>query len=985
MRRFGMAARLLCWLAAGFGTMASAALPSPLSDYYRDIWTTREGLPHNTINAIAQTDDGYLWFATWEGPTRFNGREFTVLDRAERIGLPDVGIRALLTEPDGSLILGGARGGLARGQAGEWRGWEPAPGTVLALHRDRLGRLWVGTEVNGLLRIDPDGGRRHYEADQGLAGGAVLAFLEDDRGRLWIGSSAGLSWLEGDSLKAVAPESGLPSVSITALQQDAQGRLLVGTEQGIFVGLPNERFEPLSPELAGLAVSQLLAEADGSLWIGTSNAGLMRIGVLGTERFGVEQGLPNSRVLTIFRDREDSLWIGTNAGLMRLRDAPMVSHTRARGLAGDYVRSVMRHSDGGLWVGSSEGLSRIDEAGIRHVGQDSELARESVLSLAEADNGDLWIGTFSRGVWRWDGSRVVERLDRAVGLPSNEVRAILPAADGSLWLGTSLGVAQWRDGVVRVLTEEAGLPGHFVFSLMQDRDGGIWIGTGAGAAVYRDGVLQRLALESADGAAAAFAFWQDPGSGDVWIASDRGLIRWRASDASLQVVGRDAGLPFDKLFSVVPDHRGNLWLSANRGVLRVARSEAEAVADGRLDRLVVDRFGESDGMASSQCNGGSTPAATLAQDGSVWFATSRGAVAVQPARLARFAERPPPVVIERASADGRGLKLVDGLQLPAGVGRVQVEFAGLGFVMPERLRYRYRLDGFDQDWVERGALADAELTNLPPGDYRFRVVSAYADGDWSPVEATWRFSVAPYWWQRTDVRVLSLLAAIGLLAFGVRMRTRQLHRRGLRLRALVEQRTADLNRQAQRLLAVDAERNELLERLREQSEASERQAREDALTGLPNRRAFDESLAEAVSRARLRGEALCLVLLDVDHFKRINDQHSHMVGDAALRAVGEALASAARPGDSISRWGGEEFALLLPDTSADVAVQEAERLRQAIAAIDGEALAPGLSLTASFGVALDVGTCQYDRLVSRADAAMYRAKQSGRNRVCLAD
>jgi len=387
-------------------------------------------------------------------------------------------------------------------------------------------------------------------------------------------------------------------------------------------------------------------------------------------------------------------------------------------------------------------------------------------------------------------------------------------------------------------------------------------------------------------------------------------------------------------------------------------------------------------MASSQCNGGSTPAAALAPDGSVWFATSKGAVAVQPSRLARFAERPPPVVIERASADGRELPLRDGLQLQAGVNRVQVEFAGLGFVMPQRVRYRYRVDGFDQQWVERGAPADAELTNLPPGDYQFRVVASYVDGDWSPNEASWLFSVAPHWWQRREVQLLALLVVLGLIALAIRLRTRQLRLRGVRLRTLVEQRTADLNRQTERLLAVDAERNALLERLRQQSEAFERQAREDALTGLPNRRAFDEALADAMLRAREHGEALSLVLIDVDHFKRINDRYSHAVGDAALRAVADALRAAVRPGDGISRWGGEEFAVLLPDTDADTALHQADRLREAIAAIDGESLAPGVRLSASLGVAQDSGSGHHDRLVSRADAAMYRAKQAGRNRVC---
>lgn len=956
------------------------AVTAPLQDYFRETWGTREGLPHNTINAMAQTPDGYLWIATWEGPARFNGRSFTVFDRGEAIGLPDPGTRALTVDRDGVLRVGGVRGGLARRNARGWLGESPVSGLVVSLHRDRQDRLWIGTEANGLIRIDPDGRRQTWTAPAELPGG-VPAIVEDTRGGLWFANTGGLLRLEGEALRPVPADAGLPALPVTALALDPADRLLVGTERGVYRQQADGRFAPLDPGLAEVAVTQLLADADGSVWVGTVNSGLLRVGPLGVERLDVADGLPNSRVLSLLRDREDSLWVGTNGGLMRLRDAPFSSHTTQRGLADDFVRSVLAHRDGSLWVGTSKGVSRYGSDDSRPVTLGGPLAQLSVLSLAEAGNGDVWIGTFANGLLRWRDGAIVERLGREQGLPAEEVRAVTETADGALWIATARGVLRRQAGVSTVLTEAEGLPGNFSMSLLADRQGAVWIGTGAGVAIHDGRSLRRLPLESV-GVAYAFAFFEDAERGAVWIASDRGLIRHRRADGALARVGREAGLPFEKIFSITLDDQDHFWLSGNRGVLRLSRRDLEAVADGRIRSLPVDTFGEADGMASAQCNGGSGPAAARRPDGSIWFATAVGVASVRPERLSEFAERAPPVAIERVALDGRELPRVDGQQLPPGSNRLEIDVAGLGFVMPQRIRYRYRVDGFDRDWIERGNLSTVELTNLPPGDFTFRVAASYPQGRWSEVEASWRFSVQPRFWQRTEVQVIGGLAALALLAFGLRWRTRQLRRRATELGALVDLRTADLHRQTARLLSADAERNALLEQLREQSEAFERQAHEDALTGLANRRAFDARLAEAVAAARRHGRPLCLALIDIDHFKRINDHYSHAAGDEALKAVADTLRSAARASDIVARWGGEEFAVLLPDTELAAGLISAERLRVAIGAIDCAAFAPGRRLAVSIGVASDAGYGSHERLLARADAALYRAKQDGRDRVC---
>ena len=283
--------------------------------------------------------------------------------------------------------------------------------------------------------------------------------------------------------------------------------------------------------------------------------------------------------------------------------------------------------------------------------------------------------------------------------------------------------------------------------------------------------------------------------------------------------------------------------------------------------------------------------------------------------------------------------------------------------------------------MERGTLRFAQFTNLAPGDYMFRVAAANPDGEWSRDEARLSFRVVPALTQRSEFWLLLALAGLILLYALYKWRVHALQQAQLRLRNLVDQRTADLRQQTERLTEADTEKTALLGRLREQSEAFERQAREDPLTGLANRRSFDELLALEFARAQRSGQPLSVALADLDHFKRINDGYSHAAGDAALRAVAIMMRAACRGADVLARWGGEEFALLFPDTTLDEAQRVCERLRLAVENYDCAAFAPGHRFTVSIGVSDLTGLNHHEKLITRADANLYEAKKRGRNQV----
>ncbi len=956
----------------------------PLSDYFRESWTTRDGLPHNTINGIIQSQDGYLWFATWEGAARFDGRHFTVFGRNEIAGMPDSGMRAMYVDYDGQLLFGGSRGGMARHLNGQWQTL-PAVGKLINdIVRDRHSHLWIATEGGGLFIQTPDGRIQQFGAEDGLPPTVIYRLLQDKNGIIWIATQQGLYWinsLDKDAkFQLVGPAQGLAVTSIFALAYAADGDLLVGTEQGAY-RKEGDQFSLLHSALADVAVSALMVEQQ-QIWLGTVHSGLMRLSQLGLEQLRVEDGLPNNRVLALIQDKEKSIWVGTNSGVLRLRDAPFTNLTIAKGLADNYVRTVLEHSDGTAWVGTSFGLNRIVNGQVSEQLLPDGNTVGSVLSLAEGPDGDLWVGTYTDGVLRFRQQQLVARYNRQHGLPANEVRALLPLADGGCWIGTAGGLALLDGNQFHTFRAADGLPGDFITALSLQRNGLLWVGTGSGLAVRQQGKFRTLPIAALDNSDYVFDFYQPPASDELWFATDRGIARVEPNSLALQLVGRSAGLPFDKVFAIVPQGQDYFWLSTNRGVLRIRQQDARAVATAQTKRLLgYELFGESDGMLSAQANGGSSPAAMARRNGSLWFATSQGVAMVDPSRLKDFALRTPPVVVQQLLADGQFYPLTEA-SFPAGTKRIELQFAGLSYVMPTRIQYRTKLVGFDQDWVARGSQNVAEYTNLPPGTYQFLVSAAYPDGDWSATPALLRFEITPFFWQRP----LFIAAAVLLLCLALwllyRWRMASLWRSEQKLRQQVQAKTAELQQQAVVLRATVSEKSLLAEKLREQATAFALQAREDGLTGLANRRAFDEQLAAEFTRAQRLQHQLCLVLLDVDHFKKINDNWSHLVGDQVLKALAQVLTTFCREIDVAARWGGEEFALLLPETSLTQGVEVCERLRQAIAALDFSAIAPGLRVTASFGVVVNTGLPHYDKLISRADRLLYQAKEQGRNQVC---
>ncbi|RFF32224.1 ligand-binding sensor domain-containing diguanylate cyclase [Wenzhouxiangella sediminis] len=950
---------LLCLVLPGLAHPQVGRLP--FDDLHHQVWTTREGIPHNTINAIAQTPDGYLWFATWEGIARFNGHRFRLFERGPETGLPDAGVLSLSVDEGGRLVAAGARGGLSLTDGHSWQPLATAPTMITHAVIDSHRQLWIATQGAGVIRRQLDESGRMVAQESFLSSASAHQVLTDDRGA-WAATSRGLLRIPHVGEARLVSGTDLPSAPVLSLLADDDGRLFVGTEQGLYVrdGL-EQPFRSVHARLDDLAVSALLEDRGGALWIGTINSGLYRLNGGGVRHLGTQDGLPNNRVVSLYQDFEHSLWVGTNGGLFRLRSAPFVTTTRDQGLVGNYVRAVMPHADGSLWVGTSEGVSRIDGEQARTVGDGDDPIALSTLSLAQMPGGDVLIGTHSDGVLHWRDGQVVARHDRASGLPSNDIRYILVDREQRIWIATASGLARVDQEGTTVFLPRDGLPGDFVIAVEEDSRGQIWVGTGFGLARYAGGHFEPISLYHLDEAMYVYGIHEDRTRYRLWLATDRGLVRYDPISGDAELVGRSAGMPVDKLFHVVDDRHGAFWLTSNRGIIRVLQEQAVAVADGEREKIDFELYTEGDGLLSAQANGGAGPPAAW-HEGRVWVATAVGLASVDPDHLTRYEDTVLPVSIEHFAADGNEQRIDGPVKLPAGTGRVTIQYAGLGFIMPQRIRYRTKLEGFDDEWVDRRGQNVAEYTNLGPGDYVFRVSAAYPYGDWNGSETSLRFSIAPLPWQRAWFWVVVILALSGLIGLATQWRMRRLERRARELSAQVDEKTRELKQQAENF---------------------ERQARIDQLTGLANRRAFDEWLAEEFRRSRSEDRPLSLVIMDLDHFKRVNDEYSHLIGDEVMRVVADVLRKHVRAGDQAARWGGEEFTLTFHDIDGEQAAGISERIRRSIETTDFGRLAPDLTITASFGVSDNRQAQNYEDLLRQADQALFRAKDEGRNRVVV--
>ena len=819
------------------------------SQYIHSSWTLDDGLPHSTVRAITQSADGNLWVGTYEGLARFNGFGFRVISRSTSPAIPNNSVIALLRGRDGALWIG-TNHGLAR-MDGETittiDGAEGAEGpSIQAIAESADGTLWAATNGSGLLRVS--GGRvTRFGAAEGFGSEILSSLAIGHDGAVWAGTNGGgLVRVSRGTVTTISTAEGLGNDVVLSLVMARDGGLWIGCAQGLFllrdvkISGPGGR-----APLAADSVSALLEDLSGTLWIGTYSRGLFRYDRKRDElaRYDARPGLLDESVRTIFEDVEGGLWLGTNGGLERLDAGAVVSYTTSEGLTNDYVRSVLETRDGAMWIGTAGGLARLRDGRFTIFDVSDGLAASYVFSLAEGRDGTLWIGT-PGGLSRARGDRFETVLTTKEGLSNNSVRAIHEGRDGTLWLGTDLGLNAWRGGVVTTFGAADGLGSDYVMGLAEGADGTMWVATdGGGVASIGGGTTRRWSVREGMSSDHILSIAIDT-EGVVWAGSDgEGLNRIDRDGVS--VFTTKHGLEHDKILQILDDGAGRLWLGSTRGIFAVSKAELAEVKSGRRSEVGARVLGRSDGMASLQCNGASQPSSWRSRDGRLWFATAGGLSTLDPAALAPVVDRPLPLVVEELLADGVPMAVRERFDVAPGTSRLEVRWAATSLRDPQRIHYRYRLEGYDPDWVAADGGRSAIYTHVPPGRYAFRVAARLGQsGPWTEAPAIGVVFAARFWETRWFLALTIALVAAFIFA-AHRARLRGLRNRERLLSGLVEERT-------QTIVEEQRKTKEALAEAEEARRVAERHERivEEALVEA------DAARREAERNGQLLGDAL---------------------------------------------------------------------------------------------------------------------------------
>jgi ligand-binding sensor domain-containing protein/signal transduction histidine kinase len=785
----GVCILLLAW------THAAVALDPQrsLEHFGHQAWRTDSGLPQNTVHAILQTRDGYLWLGTDGGLVRFDGIDFVTFDAENTPPFKSDTVYDLLQDESGALWISTA-GGLLRYHDGGFIAYTAAQGlpadTVWFSHEDRRHRLWAitsagpawfngesfvaiaGTQSAGPLHrhglVEDAHGTLWLGGSSGvlaldttlaaprlglhLLTGVPVETVELDRvGGMWIGTSEGLQrYAEG----ALVPVLHLPGkTEVTALYPDAEDGMWVGTATGMLhIAKDGKR---LALKENGLArVDGLYQDRERVLWMATER-GAFRLQGDQLQSFAPSSPLAVNRVLSMYEDREGDLWLGTDSGgLHVLRDQKFTTYTTADGLSGNVVRCVFESAKGELWIGTDgAGLNRRTSTGFAHYSTAEGLSSNVILSLAGGAGDDLWIGT-PNGLNLLHQGRV-KRFTSADGLPDDFIRSLYTDSDGSLWIGTRHGLAHLSGEKFTTFSSMDGLGSDFIGAILRSSgssapssgplSGPLWIGTSAGLSRLQNDAFTTTTVQQGLSNNTVTAIDQDT-QGTLWLGTNGGGLNRLSDEGKIRALPSNSqGLP-GTIYGMLEDAAGRLWLSSKTGIFRVSVSALNAYLSGAAHAIAVEAYGTADGMNIRECSGGGHPAAWKLADGSLWFATLDGVSFIDPAHAPEN-RVPPPVEIEKVLVDDQVRSLHGELTIKPGTNRLEFRYAGLSFVAPQKVEYRYQLEGFDRGWIEAGTRRAAFYTNLPPGSYRFRVQAANNDGVWNTTGASFGLRLMPHYYQ----------------------------------------------------------------------------------------------------------------------------------------------------------------------------------------------------------------------------------------------
>ena len=790
-------------------------------DYLIDITTGEKGLPNSSVTAIAQTKDGYLWVGTYNGLARFDGERFVKYYPENTPALKHARIRRLVKGPDGTLWISAHDGSITSYRNGkfaiEWTG-EGLADSAATLISTRSNRPVFLLRTGEFIRRLARNGTNEWEMLRVPGAGPGQQVAEDSDGTIWCASrDQRIYRLNGSVFEALADNGGLTG-EVNVLTADARGRIWAGTDRelGFWNG---KRFEDMTPT-NGAAVSnvsflRVLSNGDvwsianqqlrkshgrewvleveqarglftgwrertglhedskGGVWLYDYGRGMLHIRPDGRVRqLAAEQNFPGERVDAFLEDREGNIWAGVDrGGLVRVREKQRFSVLLPGESAGDRAAvSVTEDAAGTIWVGTfGGGLHRWYSNEWQTFTLPGGTRRGFVFSVATDANGKIWTSAGDEDLYSGSDGRFTAFVPAVHG-----VKCLLRASDQRLWVGIKSGLGVISGEQFRQLGPEDGVGRTDVRALVEDANGSIWAGTGDGT-LYRINSNNVAAFRHND-AWAGQPIWSllADSDGSIWIGTFRGgLMRFHEGKFT-RITTRD-GLPDDVICQLLDDGAGRLWAGTKQGIFHVNKTELNNFIAGQTDNINCTSYGRYDGLPDLECSDSYQPAACRTRDGRLLFTTLKGVVSVRPGDVAANT-LPPPVVIEGATLDGReqppeafaATGLIPRLRIPPGTHQIKIQFTGLSFISPDRVRFQYKLEGLDDEWSEPSTARSVQYNLLPPGEHRFLVRACNNDGVWNDQGAELTLLVSPHFYETWTFKLAVALAAAGIVAFSVR-------------------------------------------------------------------------------------------------------------------------------------------------------------------------------------------------------------------------
>jgi ligand-binding sensor domain-containing protein/signal transduction histidine kinase len=750
-------------------------------------WQKEQGLSQNPVRALAQTHGGYLWIGSDDGLARFDGLRFVAFGIQE--GIKGGPVSALFEDSRDALWIGGTDSGLS---------------------------CWQNKQITTLTIQD------------GLPANSITALAEDAAGRLWVGTDAGLMlWQNGQLLPLNAAET-FKGQRITALLKDRQGRMWVGVKGAGVFQFVNDQFVPLMGDSVEELLKDshcLLMDQIGRMWIGAGEDFVLCHDGDRWHRYRIPRNQAKSHVSTLAEESDGTVWAGSaGGGLLQFKDGKFVAIPAGSGLAGNLIESLLTDREGRLWVGTDAGLNRLRRKSLFTLSQSEGLGFGAAQGLAEVTPGVVWVGKPNDGLYRWDGKSFSRLSTAGLSPHDSQITALLVTRDGFCWVATTNSLLLYKDPIAaadEVKVIKSAKPN--IISLAEDREGALWMGTREGKIwqlhenkwlaqtnfsqtnaitaivpdtdgsmwVGTDGNgLYRLIngsfnhLDKSEGllSDAIRTLYLDA-QGTLWIGTaDEGLSRWRNGRIANFTIRE--GLPNNNISQILEDDAGRLWLGSSGGIACVNKRRLDELAAGKISTVYPQRFGRAEGMLSEECTGGFYPAGLKTKSGLLWFSTLKGVAVVNP-RVQPTTTLMPNTVLEEVLVDGvpdpllhvsnpktarrngqlgNGVSQLETLRITPGKHRVEFRYTGLSFDAPELMRFRYRLEGLDTDWVDAGTRRTAFYSYLPAGNYQFRVGACNSDGVWADSESGLELTVLRYFWQTwwfITLAGLSLMVSVG--------------------------------------------------------------------------------------------------------------------------------------------------------------------------------------------------------------------------------